>query len=88
METQNKNIKLKYKGKKYNIKCYQNKNNLYFKDKNGASIGFIKNGNALIIFISDEYSKTTRKNYPNLKGINAYTLAPEQVKIFIDWLKK
>ena len=83
-----KNINLKYNGKKYDIEYKRTKNVLYFNDKNGASIGFVKVRGSLSVFVNDKYSNPKMwKKYPNLKGTNAYTLAPEQIKIFIDWLK-
>ena len=83
-----KNIKIKLGGKKYDIEYKLTKDVLYFNDKNGASIGFVKKDGALSIFVSDTYSNPKMwKKYPSLNGTNAYTLAPKQVKIFMDWFK-
>ncbi len=85
---EHENIKLELRGKKYDIEYKQTKNVLYFNDKDGASIGFVKKDGNLSVFVNDKYSNPKMwKKYPNLKGTNAYTLAPEQIKIFIDWLK-
>jgi hypothetical protein len=81
-----KNINLKYNGKKYDIEYKRTKNVLYFNDKNGASIGFVKVRGSLSVFVNDKYSNPKMwKKYPRLKGTNVYTLAPKQVKIFIEW---
>ena len=84
-----KNIRLELKGKKYDIEYKQTKNVLYFNDKNGASIGFVKRKGHLGCFVNDKYSNPKMwKKYPRLKGTNAYTLAPEQVKIFLEWFNE
>jgi hypothetical protein len=83
-----KNINLKYEGKKYDIEYKRTDNVLYFKDKNGTSIGFVKKNGVLSVFVSNEYSTKMWKKYPALKGTNAYTLAPTQVKIFLEWFNE
>ena len=84
-----KNINLKYNGKKYDIEYKRTKNVLYFNDKNRASIGFVKVRGSLSVFVNDKYSNPKMwKKYPRLKGTNAYTLAPEQVKIFLEWFNE
>jgi hypothetical protein len=86
---EHKNIKLELEGKKYDIEYKQTKNVLYFNDKNGASIGFVKRKGHLGCFVNDKYSNPKMwKKYPRLKGTNAYTLAPEQVKIFLEWFNE
>ena len=86
---EHKNIKLELEGKKYDIEYKQTKNVLYFNDKNGASIGFVKRKGHLGCFVNDKYSNPKMwKKYPSLKGTNAYTLAPEQVKIFLEWFNE
>jgi hypothetical protein len=80
------NISLKLEGKKYDIEYKQTKYVLYFNDKNGAFIGFVKGKGRLSIYVNDKYSNPEMwKKYPRLKGTNAYTLAPKQVKIFLEW---
>jgi hypothetical protein len=84
-----KNIKIKFKGKEYDIKYKQTKTVLYFNDRDGASIGFVKGEGGLSVYVNDIYSNPKMwKKYPRLKGTNAYTLAPEQLKIFFDWIKE
>ena len=86
---EHKNINLKIKGKKYDIEYKKTKYILYFNDKNGASIGFVKGKGNLSVFINDKYSNPKMwKKYPTLKGTNAYKLAPKQIKIFFDWFKE
>ena len=86
---EHKNIKLKSGGKKYDIEYKRTKNILYFNDKNGASIGFVKSKGRLSVFVNDKYSNLKMwKKYPHLKGTNAYTLAPKQVKIFLEWFNE
>ncbi len=83
---EHKNIKLELEGKKYDIEYKRTKDILYFNDKDGASIGFVKGKGKLGVYINDKYSNPKMwKKYPRLKGTNAYTLAPKQVKIFMDW---
>jgi hypothetical protein len=83
---EHKNIKLELEGKKYDIEYKRTKDTLYFNDKDGASIGFVKGKGKLGVYINDKYSNPKMwKKYPRLKGTNAYTLAPKQVKIFMDW---
>ena len=78
-------INIKLNGKKYSIRYRLNKDVLYFTDKDGGSIGFVKKGNNLSIFVDDNYSKKMWKKYPLTVGINAYTLAPKQMEIFFNW---
>jgi len=87
---EHKNIKLKFKGKKYDIEYKRTKSFLYFNDKNGASIAFIKSkGSILGVYVNDKYSNPEMwKKYPSLKGTNAYTLAPKQIKIFLEWFNE
>ena len=86
---EHKNIKLELEGKKYYIEYKQTKNVLYFNDKDGASIGFVKKDGKLSVFVNDKYSNPKMwKKHPRLKGTNAYTLAPEQVKIFLEWFNE
>ncbi len=81
-----KNIKLEMGGVKYDIGYKRTKDVLYFNDKDGASIGFVKKDGALSVFVNDKYSNPKMwKKYPSLNGTNAYTLAPKQVKIFLEW---
>ena len=81
-------INIKLNRKKYRIEYKQNKNILYFNDKNGGSIGFVKKGQQLSVFVNDKYSNSKMwKKYPRLKGINAYTLSPKQMKIFFKWFQ-
>ena len=85
---EHRNIKLEFEGEKYDIEYKQTKNTLYFNDKNGASIGFVKSKGSLSVFVDDKYSNPKMwEKYPRIKGTNAYTLAPEQIKIFIEWLE-
>ena len=86
---EHKNIKLELEGKKYDIEYKRTKDILYFNDKDGASIGFVKGKGKLGVYINDKYSNPKMwKKYPRLKGTNAYTLAPKQVKIFLEWFNE
>ena len=86
---EHKNIRLELKGKKYDIEYKRTKNVLYFNDKKGASIGFVKDKGRLSVFVNDKYSNPKIwEKYPRLKGTNAYTLAPEQIKIFMEWFNE
>ena len=86
---EHKNIKLESEGKKYDIEYKRTKNVLYFNDKNGASIGFVKDKGRLSVFVNDKYSNPKMwKKYPRLKGTNAYTLASKQIKIFLEWFNE
>ncbi len=83
------NIKIKLKEKEYDIEYKRTKTVLYFNDKDGASMGFVKKDGALSVFVNDKYSNPKMwEKYPRLKGTNAYTLAPEQVKIFLEWFNE
>jgi hypothetical protein len=83
-----KNIKIKLNRKEYDIEYKQTKNVLYFNDKDGASIGFVKGYRSLGVYVNDRYSNPEMWiKYPRLKGTNAYALSPEQIKIFLNWLK-
>ncbi len=86
---EHKNIKLESEGKKYDIEYKRTKNVLYFNDKNGASRGFVKGKSGLSVFVNDKYSNPKIwEKYSSLKGTNAYTLAPNQVKIFLEWFNE
>ena len=86
---EHKNIRLELKGKKYDIEYKRTQSVLYFNDKDGASIGFVKDKGRLSVFVNDKYSNPKMwEKYPRLKGTNAYTLAPEQVKIFMEWFNE
>ena len=86
---EHKNIKLESGGEKYDIEYKRTKNVLYFNDKNGASIGFVKSKGKLGIFVNDKYSNPKMwKKYPRLNGTNAYTLASKQIKIFLEWFNE
>ena len=85
---QNK-LKITYNKRNYEVQYKITDDVLFFNDKNGANIGFAKNGGALSVYVNDKYSNPKMwKKYPRLKGINAYLLAPEQVRIFLEWLTK
>ena len=80
------NIKVRVNAKTYDIKYNRTKDVLYFNDKKGASIGFVKKYGRLSVFINDKYSNPDIwKKYPLLKGTNAYTLSSRQVIIFLEW---
>ena len=86
---EHKNIKLESGGEKYDIEYKRTQSVLYFNDKDGASIGFVKDKGRLSVFVNDKYSNPKMwEKYPRLKGTNAYTLAPEQVKIFMEWFNE
>jgi hypothetical protein len=101
MENQ-ENLEIKFRNKKYSISYKKTKDILFFNDKNGASIAFIrKRANGLSIYVNDKYKKNledyTKKikdekqreqAEERLRGVNAYTLAPEQIKILIEWLRQ
>ncbi len=81
-------INIKSDGKKYSIRYRLNKNILYFTDKYGGSIAFVKSNSGLSIFVDDKYSeKILEKDFSTLI-INSYKLAPEQIKIFVNWYFK
>ena len=83
------NIKIKSGEREYDIEYKQTDTFLYFNDKDGASIAFLKGDGKLHIYVNDKYSNPKMwKEYPTLKGTNAYVLTPEQVKIFFDWFKE
>ena len=89
-----KNLNIIYEGDKYIIQAYMTKRILWFKDMhNGGSIIIVK-GNPkvkdkgeLTFLVNDKYMKELWKKYPKSKGFNSYTLAPEQTKIFLNWIK-
>ena len=85
---ENKYISVNWKGVEYDIEYKRTKYVLLFTDKkNGARVAFVKKDGALGVYVNDTYSNPEMwENYPRLKGTNAYSLAPEQVKIFIEWL--
>lgn len=83
------NLKITYDKRIYEIEYKMTDEVLFFKDKDGASVGFVKKDGALSVYVNDKYSNPKMwKKYPRLKGTNAYTLAPEQVEIFLEWLTK
>lgn len=83
-------LELKYNNKNYKISYNETKEKLIFKDENGSSIYFIRNieTGGFCIFIDDIYGKKIQKKYSKIRGINAYTLAPEQIKILLNWINK
>lgn len=84
---EHKNIKVRVKAKTYDVEYKRTKDVLYFNDENGASIGFVKKNGRLGVYVNDKYSNPDMwEKYPLLQGTNAYTLAPEQVKMFLEWL--
>lgn len=87
-----KYMKVKSENKEYDILYRIDKKTLLFKDIGGGNRScffiFVKNKGRLTTCIGDGYSKNLWANYPNLKGINAYTLAKEQVEILMNWLNK
>ena len=83
-----KYMKVKSENKEYDILYRIDKKTLLFKDIGGGNIIFVKNKGRLTTCIGDGYSKDLWANYPNLKGINAYALAKEQVEILMNWLNK
>ena len=71
----------------YDVEYKRTKDVLYFNDEEGASIGFVKKYGVLCVLVNDKYSNPDMwKKHPRLKGTNAYTLSPKQVKMFLDWL--
>ena len=49
---EHKNIKLESGGEKYDIEYKRTQSVLYFNDKNGASIGFVKDKGRLSVFVN------------------------------------
>lgn len=86
---EHKNIKLELGEETYDIEYKRTQSVLYFNDKGGASIGFVKDKGRLSVFVNDKYSNPKMwKKYPRLKGTNAYTLASKQIKIFLEWFNE
>ena len=84
---EHKNIKVRVKAKTYDVEYKRTKDVLYFNDKDGAAMGFVKMDGRLGVYVNDKYSNPDMwEKYPPLQGTNAYTLAPEQVKMFLEWL--
>lgn len=103
MDSMNKSkyLRINFRNKTYEIEYKVSKTVLYFKDKNGGSIVFVRKGSdeGFSIFVDDKYNKDIKNSIKNikdkkhkesaeaiLKGFNSYTLAPEQIKILKDWI--
>ena len=81
-------LQVTYKEKSYSIEYSETDDVLIFRDKEGATIGFVKDNvkHGLGVYVSDEYSNPKMwDEHPNLKGTNGYMLAPEQVAILLKW---
>ncbi|MHB1764941.1 MAG: hypothetical protein ACYCS1_05325 [Gammaproteobacteria bacterium] len=98
-----KYLNVKFNGKYYTIEYKISRYVLYFTDKNGASLGFVRRGakGGLGVYCNDKYKlslenyvqsikneKQRKQTQERLKGTNAYTLAPEQVTLLKNWLNK
>jgi hypothetical protein len=74
-------LNLRYNNNDYSVKV------LVFEDDTGARIGFYKGKKKdLTVIINNIYEKKLIK--AGLKNTYGYTLCPEQIEIFIEWLTK
>ena len=83
---EHKIIKAKINKKEWTIEYKMTKKVLYFNDKNGHSLGFVINDGEVGVY-QNGY-RIDAKKFPRLKGSYGYTMAKEQVALFIMWLKK
>lgn len=84
-----KTIKATFEGINYIITYSETENVLEFIDKNGGTIGFVKEKDGgLGVYVNGKYSKKMWKDHPSLKGFNPYFLLPKQMEIFMNWYLK
>ena len=78
-------LKTRTNKKSWTIEYKETDKLLYFNDKDGKSIGFMKNPNGTFSVYQNGY-KIDSEKHPRLKGSYGYLMAKEQVKLFMDWI--